>query len=444
MKIGVLLDSIAKKQFDLRMAHLNEQDEERKTYAKEILDIYAPLANRLGIGQLKWELEDIAFHYINPDLYKTIAGFLAERRVDRDTRIQNLITFIQENLKDQHIEGTVTGRAKHIYSIYSKAKRNHLNYKDLYDFTAVRILTKEVEDCYKALALMNHLFTPILKEFDDYIAKPKPNGYQSIHTAVIGEDNKHFEIQIRTEKMHEEAERGVAAHWMYKENRNNPADDLNKINYLRQLIDWHREISPQNNVQANLLEQQIYVITPAGDILDLPAGATPLDFAYHIHSDIGNRCRGAKVNGHIVPLIHVLKTGDKVEILTSLHGTPSRDWLKAESGYIKSSRARSKVAHWFRQQDEKLAAPKPIAPIKRQPLRPKHIEPVKAPPAKIASATSYLTVLAKCCNPKSGDEILGYITRGRGISVHKKSCSNIKNFKDTRRFFQITWEGKKS
>jgi GTP pyrophosphokinase len=298
---------------------------ERKHYAQEIMDIYAPLANRLGIGQLKWELEDIAFHYLDPATYKTIANFLAERRVDREKRIHHLMETLREKLREANIQAEISGRPKHIYSIYLKASRKAVSYQEIYDHSAFRILVNTIEDCYQALSLVNSLWPPIIDEFDDYIANPKPNGYRSIHTAVIGEDGKHFEIQIRTHDMHDEAERGVAAHWMYKEKAPQPLDDAAKINYLRQLFDWQKEVavSDQSLNESTMEDDNIYVITPAGDIQDLPKGATPLDFAYHIHTELGHRCRGAKVNKQIVPLTHELKTGDKVEIITVLQGSGS-------------------------------------------------------------------------------------------------------------------------
>lgn len=476
--------------------------EQRKPYAEEIFDIYAPLANRLGMGQLKWELEDLAFYYQNPNTYKTIASFLAQRRVDRENRIQELMTLLQDKLKASGVIGNVTGRAKHIYSIYLKAKRKNVDYQEIYDHSAVRILVPTVEDCYTALSIVHHVWPPIMQEFDDYIAHPKPNGYRSIHTAVIGDDGKHFEIQIRTNTMHEEAERGVAAHWMYKEKGSNPLNDASKITYLRQLLDWHQEIAGTednaNTMQAQLIDDQVYVITPAGEILDLVKGSTPLDFAYYIHSELGNRCRGAKVNGHIVPLTHQLQTGDRVEIITVLHGTPSRDWMNPELGYLKSARARNKISHWFKQQElaqdidngrellereltrNGLAKTVSLAVIARQfgmknedallaslsrgnirishilhALQPKAPEKALAPPplsiarssaksqgAAIAGGSDFLTRFAKCCKPIPGDDIIGYITYGRGISIHKKNCNNVSHLSDQQRFIQTTWDEK--
>lgn len=478
--------------------------EERKRYAQEIFDIYAPLANRLGIGQIKWELEDLAFRYQQPDTYKSIAGFLAERRTDREKRIRELIQELKEKLNAAHIKGEVTGRAKHIYSIFLKMQKKDLNQKDIYDHSAIRILVPTIQDCYTALSIVNSTWAPIMNEFDDYIANPKPNGYRSIHTAVIGSDNKHFEIQIRTYEMHEESERGVAAHWIYKEGSHSPADDRTKITYLRQLIDWHQEVAKTNPIantdHLSMMGDQIYVITPAGDILDLPQGATPIDFAYHIHSEIGHRCRGAKINGHIVPLTYTLHTGDKVDIHTIQEGHPSRDWLNPELGYVKTPRARSKINHWFKQQElnqdisegrellEKelsrsgLAKSTSLLDLARQfnlknedelfaaigrgnikigqvihAIQPKPIEksvshPAPSPVKKsehqsgsaIVGASDLLTRYAKCCKPIPGDAILGYITQTSGISIHKKNCSNVSNLTNPERFITIEWDAKKS
>lgn len=477
--------------------------EERSRFAKEILDIYAPLANRLGIGQIKWELEDLAFRYLEPVEYKTIATFLAERRDDREKRIQSILHDLQQELKNAHIKAEVTGRAKHIYSIYSKMQHKAVTQKDIYDHSAVRILVPTVEECYKVLSIVNNAWPPISEEFDDYIANPKPNGYRSIHTAVIGADGKHFEIQIRTHEMHEEAERGVAAHWVYKEKKSNPIDDTTKITYLRQLLDWHQVIASgaEQNAAATtqVMEEMIYVITPAGDILDLPMGATPLDFAYHIHSELGHRCRGAKVNAHIVPLTYTLHTGDKVEIHTILEGAPSRDWLNPELGYLKTSRARNKVHHYFKQlelnqdiaqgrehlekelarsglaksislidlarhfhlktEDELFAAVGKNSIRMAQILhaiQPKSTEKVAQTPAiaariteristsVIAGASGMLTRFAKCCKPIPGDDILGYITQGSGISIHKKNCSNIGSLSNPARFISVAWNQKGS
>ncbi|OGT46887.1 MAG: hypothetical protein A3E83_09015 [Gammaproteobacteria bacterium RIFCSPHIGHO2_12_FULL_41_20] len=479
-------------------------EEDRKRYAQTVLDIYAPLANRLGIGQLKWELEDLAFRYVDADTYKKIASFLAERRTDREKRIQNIVITLQKKLTAAHIKAEISGRAKHLYSIYLKTQRKDSDYQGIYDYSAVRVLVPTIEDCYTALSMVHSLWPPIMQEFDDYIAHPKPNGYRSIHTAVIDEDEKHFEIQIRTFAMHEEAERGVAAHWLYKEKQPVSVGDTEKISYLRQLLDWHKEIATTdmatNTKQSTSTDDQVYVITPAGEILDLPCGATPLDFAYHIHSQLGHRCRGAKINGQIVPLNYTLRTGDKIEITTILQGTPSRDWLNPELGYLKTNRARSKVVHWFKQQalNTDIAAGKQLlerelarsglaksislTTIARhfnckdeetllvglgrgnirigqilQAIQPKSSE---KPAATISSFTTepsrthtssailggadLLTRFAKCCKPIPGDNIIGYITYGRGISIHKKACKNMQKLTASPRCMDISWDMSKS
>lgn len=472
---------------------------ERKHIAEETRDIYAPLANRLGIGQLKWELEDIAFHYINPVTYKSIALFLAERRVDREIHINEVIERLKFKLAEAQIESKVSGRAKHIYSIYLKAQRKHTDYKGIYDYSAIRILVPTIEDCYTALSIVHSEWEHISSEFDDYITTPKPNGYRSIHTAVIGPDKKTFEIQIRTKAMHAEAERGVAAHWVYKEGKTAAAGYEAKIVFLRQLLDWHKDVANQDensNPSVNeLAVDRVYVFTPAGDILDLPAGATPLDCAYHIHTELGGRCRGAKVNKHIVPLTYTLRTGDQVDIMTTPNGTPSRDWLNSEFGYLKTSRARSKVAHWFRQQDlnHHIENGKKIlerdfsrvssqlnlhkltnhfhlkddyaflAALGRGTIRSIQITHLldlphetskqatvlvskkastKSLSMNIAGITDMMTRIARCCKPIPGDEIVGFITQGRGVTIHKIGCNNVSHVdpKNGDRFIQVNWD----
>lgn len=476
---------------------------ERKRLAQETMDIYAPLANRLGIGQLKWELEDLAFHYSDPDSYKLIVNFLAERRIDRENRIQSIMKRLKDALAEANIVADISGRAKHIYSIYLKMKRKHLELKDIYDYSAVRVLVPKIEDCYTALSIVNQLWNHIPEEFDDYIANPKSNGYRSIHTAVIDPDGKHFEIQIRSKDMHEEAEHGVAAHWIYKENKPVQTGYEAKIGLLRQLLAWHRDVAKNedepNQAYEKILEDRVYVFTPAGEILDLPIGATPLDFAYQIHSEIGHRCRGAKIHGSIVPLTYQLKTGDQIEIITTQHPAPSRDWLSKDSGYLHTSRARAKVAHWFKQQDlnqhiengkhilerdipratlhqlnlQHLATrfnfkdeEMLLAAIGRGNIRASQIlhasevgqekKPTghhpSLPPIKkqkttsgdlqIAGVHDLLTRIAKCCKPIPGDTIVGFITQGKGVSIHRQNCKNISHVAPAQynRIIQVSWD----
>lgn len=435
---------------------------ERKRIAQETMDIYAPLANRLGIGQLKWELEDAAFHYIDPEKYKTIAHFIAERRIDREQRIKDTIQKLEDALAHVNIKTHINGRAKHIYSIYLKTIRKDLDYKHIYDYSAVRILVPKIEDCYTALSVVHALFEHVPEEFDDYIANPKPNGYRSIHTAVIGADGKPLEIQIRTKEMHEEAEQGVAAHWIYKEHKTPQSGYEAKITFLRQLLAWHKDVATQDAkpgvMPEEILNDTVYVFTPEGDIIDLSAGATPLDFAYHIHSELGHRCRGAKIKGHIVPLTYPLKTGDQVEIITTPHGTPSRDWLRKESGYLQTARARSKVAQWFRQQEVKQSIETEKNNLERDTLRTELSEPTEKLATRfdhkkkesqgnleIAGIHDLLTRIAKCCKPIPGDQVIGYITQGRGVSIHRQDCNNIATncSRDANRMIQVAWDSKK-
>ena len=477
---------------------------ERKRLAQETLDIYAPLANRLGIGQLKWELEDLAFHYTDPQKYKMIAKFLAERRVDRENRIHEVITRLKDELEKVHIKASISGRAKHIYSIFLKMQKKHLDYKNIYDASAVRVLVPTQNDCYNTLSRVHHLWEHIPEEFDDYIANPKSNGYRSIHTAVIGPEGKNLEIQIRTNDMHEEAEHGFAAHWLYKENKPKQSGYETKITFLRQLLSWHKDFAQEDNKPNKtpdaVFEDRVYVFTPAGDIFDLTKGATPLDFAYHIHGGLGNRCRGAKINGHIVPLTYQLHTGDRVEIITIPNGTPSRDWLN-KTGYLNTSRARAKVSQWFRQQDidqyietgkqtlereftragiqhvdlQKVAAlfnfknaNALLSTVGHGSIRPaqivhavqvqqhheinkptipthvKHTTTTEAGSVQIAGVNDLLTRIAKCCKPIPGDEIIGYITQGRGISIHRQDCTNVSHvsLEHDNKVLGVNWDNK--
>jgi GTP pyrophosphokinase len=475
---------------------------ERKRLAQETTDVYAPLANRMGIGQIKWELEDLSFHYINPEIYKKIAHYLAERRAEREQRIHNIVALLKEHLAAHQISANIAGRAKHIYSIYLKMQRKDLELKDIYDYSAVRILVPTLQDCYTALSIAHQLWEHVPDEFDDYITNPKPNGYRSIHTAVIDSDGKHFEIQIRTSSMHEEAEHGVAAHWIYKENKPQQTGYESKITLLRQLLAWHKDIAANENEPSQpiekILEDRVYVFTPAGEIVDLPIGATPLDFAYTIHSELGHRCRGAKIRGHIVPLTYSLRTGDQVEIITIQQGTPSRDWLGKDSGYIRTARARAKIAQWFKHQDQNqyIEAGKNILerelprhaishiPIQQvaerlkfkddqallaalgrgsirvasilhaadQKLSNQPASPVistkkvveKSRSFQVGDTQDLLTRIARCCKPIPGDEIVGYITQGRGVSIHKKDCSNISHVSSTQenRLIAVSWDNK--
>lgn len=352
--VRVVLIKLAERLCVMRSAHLIPE-EQRNHLAMEIMEIYAPLANRLGIGAIKWEMEDLAFRYLQPDEYKAIATGLKTKRLERDRYVDWLVKELNIQLSLMNIEHVaVYGRSKHIHSIYRKMIRKNVSLQEVYDATAVRVLVETTEQCYEVLAAVHALWQQIPNEFDDYIAHTKPNGYQSLHTAVEGPEGQVFEVQIRTFKMHEQAEMGIAAHWKYKETpgQHVQASHERKIEWLREVLAWHREMSVSQGISdainAEFLDDRVYVFTPDGDILDLPQGVTPLDFAYQVHSDIGHRCRGAKVNGQIVQLTYLLKTGDKVEILTGKEPRPSRDWINPRQGYLKTSRAKAKVLHWFK------------------------------------------------------------------------------------------------
>ena len=333
-------------------------EETRVEVANEISTIYAPLANRLGIGQLKWELEDLSFRYLQPKVYKSIAKQLDEKRIDRESYIHDFVETIKHSLTEMNVKGTAYGRPKHIYSIYRKMQKKDLAFDELFDVRAVRVVVEKLQDCYAALGAIHTKWRHIPSEFDDYVANPKPNGYQSIHTVVIGDSGKPVEVQIRTEQMHEDSELGVAAHWKYKEGSAGGKSANNyeeKIAWLRKLLAWQEDLSDGaellDEVRSQVFDDRVYVFTPKGEVLDLPAGSTPLDFAYYIHSHIGHCCIGAKVSNHIVPFTYQLKTGDQVEVLTQKEPNPSRDWLNPQLGYINAPRARHKVAAWFRQLD---------------------------------------------------------------------------------------------
>src|ERR671923_951625 len=320
---------------------------ERTAYARESLDIYSPLANRLGVFQLKWELEDMSFRFLEPELYKRIAGMLDEKRLEREHYIRRAIEILTRELTQVGVKAEITGRPKHIYSIWNKMRTKQLDFSEVYDVRALRVIVPELKDCYAALGVVHNLWQPIPKEFDDYISRPKGNLYQSLHTAVLGPGGKTLEVQIRTEEMHRHAEFGIAAHWQYKEKAKTSKQFEEKIAWLRQLLAWRDEVADWSKARGTRLDDTVYVLTPQGKVIDLPAGATPVDFAYALHSDLGHRCRGARVDGHIVPLDTPLVSGQRVEIITAKSGGPSRDWLNPERGFVKSHRARQKIRQWF-------------------------------------------------------------------------------------------------
>lgn len=493
--VRVVLIKLAERITSLRAA--NQLDKEaRQALAIETRDIYAPLANRLGIGQIKWELEDFAFRYLEPDAYKHIAKLLDEKRLDREVYVKNVIETIKTSLETEGIQAEVSGRVKHIYSIWRKMLRKNLDFQDIYDVRAVRILVPEVRDCYGALGIVHSLWQHIPKEFDDYIATPKENNYRSLHTAVIGPEGRTLEIQIRTVDMHQEAELGVAAHWLYKEGGKLDATYQKRLNSLRQILDWSEQEEGGDNDEVLLqevLEDRVYVFTPQGDVIDLPAGSTPLDFAYQIHTELGHRCRGAKVNGSIVPLNYQLSSGEQVEIIAIKAGGPSRDWLNTSLGYLGSLRARAKVHNWFKRQarDQNVHHGKEMldkefkrlgleqsgigkllpklgvksmedlyASIGGGDLRMSQIinlvhrqEPendeILPSASRSFSTPSEITVhgvgnllchFGRCCKPLPGDRIVGFITLGRGVTIHRQDCLHIlEKPEEEHRLIQVEW-----
>lgn len=499
--VRVVLVKLAEWVITLRRGRDADEDR-RRQIARETMEIYAPLANRLGIGQIKWELEDLAFRFLDPATYKHIARLLEERRVDRERYIERVVERLRGALAEVGIEAEVLGRVKHIHSIWRKMKRKNLDYHQIYDIRAVRILVDSVPECYAALGIVHTLWNHIPREFDDYIATPKENGYRSLHTAVIGPQGRNLEVQIRTHEMNQQSELGVAAHWRYKEGLRYDSGFEAKIAWLRQLLSWQEELFESDNLAADLrsavAEDRVYVFTPMGKVVDLPQGSTPLDFAYHIHTELGHRCRGAKVNGRIVPLNYTLRTGEQIEVLTAARGTPSRDWLNANLGYLATARARSKVQHWFRLQDfdKNLTAGKAIMDRELRrltvkpgdydllaeqlnfkkgddllaavgagdirpsqviaainalyKLEPQEVEslPVSQPrdsrqatDVQVLGVGNLLTHVAGCCKPLPGDPIVGYITRGWGVTIHRRDCGNVLGLRrrGDERLIEVEW-----
>ena len=503
--IRVVLIVLAERLHDMRM--LKQQPEElRAREARETLEIYAPLANRLGIWQIKWELEDLCLRYLQPQEYRQLARRLDGRREDRESFIAGVIDLLQEKFADAGIRAEISGRPKHIYSIWRKMKRKAVDLEQIFDLRALRVLVDTVADCYAALGVVHGIWRHIPGEFDDYIATPKANLYRSIHTAVIGPEDKPLEIQIRTREMHEHAELGIAAHWRYKETGQQDAEFERRISLMRNWLELKDDPSGSEDFVANLKAefeaQQVYVLTPQGKVVELPKGATPVDFAYAIHSSVGHRCRGARVDGRITPLTQALLSGQTVEILTVKEGGPSLDWLSPHLGYLQTNKARNRVRHWFKQQDydahlsagraslekeiSRLGVARPdldqavrrfnfqrvddlLAAIGRGEVSPVQVAGMGAPPPPaeeqqellpaqrqvkrhknrrrheaeviVEGVDDLLTHMAGCCKPVPQDAIVGFITRGRGVTVHRSDCAMIRGLigDDQARLVRVLW-----
>lgn len=426
--------------------------EERERLAVEARVVFAPLANRLGVWQIKWELEDLAFRYLDSDEYRHIAAALNERRADRERYIEELCAGLQSELHQAGIVAEVYGRPKHMYSIYKKMQRKQLAFDQLFDVRAVRVVVGSIPECYAALGVVHGQWHYIPGEFDDYIATPKGNFYRSIHTAVIGPGGKSVEVQIRTREMHEHAELGVAAHWTYKEGGSRNSQYERKIEWVRKLLEpqdtstEHGDRDFLERMRTELFEDRVYALTPKGEVIDLPRGATPLDFAYQIHTSLGHRCKGAKVNGRIVPLTCTLHNGEVVEIISGKQETPSRDWLAPEQGYLLSSHSRAKVRAWFRKQDTEQTEPPPAPPVAEPPpdkpiTRPRPRRNGSGTPVEIEGVGDLPTTLARCCGPLRPQPIAGYVTLGRGVTIHRSDCPSLARMRTVKpeRVLKVEW-----
>ncbi|MCL4490075.1 MAG: bifunctional (p)ppGpp synthetase/guanosine-3',5'-bis(diphosphate) 3'-pyrophosphohydrolase [Chloroflexi bacterium] len=503
-EIRVVLIKLADRLHNMRTLYALPPNKQRKI-ARETMEIYAPLANRLGIYNIRRELEDLSFKYLEPTRYQEIEALLAADKDDQQAYIAQAITILRDHLAQDEIAPLeISGRPKHIYSIYNKMVRKNRDFDQIYDIRAIRVIVENLRDCYVVLGVVHSLWTPIPGEFDDFIAKPKENLYQSLHTAVIGPAGKPLEVQIRTADMHRIAEYGIAAHWRYKEaGLRHDAALENKINWLRQLMEWRKDISDAStfvdSIKTDEFQDQVYVFTPKGDIIEMATGATPIDFAYHVHTEVGHRCRGAKVNGKIVPLDYRLRTGDRVEILTAKKGGPSRDWLNPGLGLVRTVRAQQKIRQWFKHQErtEAIAEGRELLDkeLRRLGLDQRNLEeiakffsfktvddfleaighedislttisvklleaeraktetPVEEPPPApvlpkapetsitVEGVGDVLQRLAHCCNPLPGDDVIGFITRGRGITIHRRDCKNILEMDtDRERLIMINWK----
>lgn len=481
------------------MRTLDALSEERQlSFARETHEIFAPLANRLGVWQWKWELEDRSLRYLDPENYDKIADLIKERRPRREAGVEQHIDILKEALDKEGIAAEITGRPKHIYSIHRKMQRKDVLFEQVYDVRGIRVITHSESDCYRILGIVHRLWSPFPGEFDDYIASPKDNGYQSLHTAVVGEDGKTLEVQIRTQEMHRIAEYGVAAHWRYKEGGKRDRSFEAKIAWMRSLMEWQREFPDAGEfvdaMRTDIFQDRVYTFTPKGKVIDLPSGATPIDFAYHIHTEIGHRCRGANVNDKWTKLNYQLSTGDRVEIITGKQSSPSRDWLNPALGYVKTRRAQAKIRRWFRRQDREqnivqgrevverelkhlglehlghkavaklfdyetlddFYAAVGFGDVNSQQIVSKIAEmrsrdekklfPATPPPltqtvegVQVQGAGGLLTRLAKCCHPLPMEDIVGYVTRGHGVTIHRRDCPNILRRIGTGRLIEVGW-----
>ena len=493
----LVLVRIAEQVYRLRLAKTRPEEQHR--IALETREIYAPLASRLGVWQLKWELEDLAFRFLEPETYKRIARLLKEKRVEREQFIDEVRETLEGELRDAAIDAEVSGRPKHIYSIWRKMQRKERGLEQIFDVRAVRVFVNDVAQCYAALGIVHHIWPYLPGEFDDYVANPKENDYQSLHTAVIGPGGKTLEVQIRTYEMHRHAELGVAAHWRYKEGSGPVGAFDQKIRFMRQMLEpSERDSDLLEQIRDDVFEDRVYAITPKGDVVDLPADATPLDFAYHVHTQVGHRCRGAKVNGRIVPLTYKIQNGDTVEVITGSAIQPSRDWLSPQLGYLAASRSRTKVRNWFRQQDKEQNQRQGREILDRELARLnakdvsleaiatnlkfadvdsvcialgagdltsaaiatalQHLGREDDPPAlrrrrhtrRQAGASEQIAVLgvgdlmcnfARCCRPVPPESIIGYITQMRGVSIHRQDCGNLLNLSSQHpdRVIEVSW-----
>jgi len=502
----VMLIKLADRLHNMRTLGYMSEEQQQRT-ARETLDIFAPIANRLGIWQIKWQLEDLAFRYLDPEGYRTIREELHERRADREKDMEGTIAYIRDQFLREDLHAEIKGRPKHIYSIHRKMERKNLPFNQIHDIRAIRIIVETLPECYRALGIIHNIFHTMPGEFDDYISSPKDNSYRSLHTGVRDRDGKPLEIQIRTREMDEDAEYGIAAHWRYKEGLPASGADAAFERRVEQMRRWMEDVQQDTDesdaggfvdrMVEEITPARIYVFTPKGHIHDLPEGATPVDFAYHVHTEIGHRCRGAKVNGRLVGLDYVLKNSDQVEILTANRGGPSLDWLNTDLGYTKTSRARNKIKQWFRRRnrEKSIADGKDVldralrklgmaarsreevaqrlgyaraedlmaaigygeitgATISLRLLEderpaeadsileatiPRQKEPVRAEGMRIDQTDGLLVTLARCCNPTYGDEITGFITRGKGVTVHRADCKNVLNTSEPERLIAVTW-----